>query len=277
MEVYKKKYLDIKDKIKVLYNLPDIKRHNKIVRSLNTLEIMLEDTLKGANYDFDNKSLQKFLDLTFSLLSQKTTKLIQDPRFNPQNLNEKTKDPFGLNAYAAELGRLREDEEDWKIYLDLDGVVADFDKRFTDLAGMSPSAFEAEYGKNKFWDFIDEGANKLKFWIGIPPMPQAKELIQYVSQFDYEVLTAPSAKKQSILGKNLWMKNMVKQGLFPSKPKVNFRKAKEKHKIKPNLTKKDILIDDRASTIDNWNNAGGTGILFTSTGQAINDLKKLDL
>ena len=65
--------------------------------------------------------------------------------------------------------------------------------------------------------------------------------------------------------------------LFPSKPKVNFRKAKEKHKIKPNLTKKDIIIDDRASTIDNWNNAGGTGILFTSTGQTINDLKKLGL
>jgi hypothetical protein len=114
MEVYKKKYLDIKDKIKVLYNFPDIKRHNKIIKSLNSLEIMLEDTLEGANYDFNNKSLQKFLDLTFSLLSQKTTKLIQDPRFNPQNLNEKTKDPFGLIAYAAELARLREDEDPYR-------------------------------------------------------------------------------------------------------------------------------------------------------------------
>lgn len=114
MEVYKKKYLDIKDKIKVLYNLPDIKGHNKIVKSLNSLEIMLDDTLKLADYNFNNKSLQRFLDLTFILLNQKVTKLIQDPRFNPQNLNEKTKDPFGLNAYAAELGRLREDEDPYR-------------------------------------------------------------------------------------------------------------------------------------------------------------------
>jgi 5'(3')-deoxyribonucleotidase len=179
-------------------------------------------------------------------------------------VEEKTKDPFGLNAYAAELGRLRENEE-YKIYLDLDGVVADFDKRFRDLSGMAPSDYESKNGKNAFWDFIDV-KHKVAFWVGIPPMPQAKTLVDYVSQHDYEVLTAPSIKKQSVLGKNLWVRNHTGK-LFPSKPKVNFRFAKEKHKVKPNLTQYDILIDDKASTIDNWESAGGTGILFTSTPQ----------
>jgi len=188
---------------------------------------------------------------------------------------DKPKDPFGLNAYAAELGKLREDEEEYKIYLDLDGVVADFDQRFKDLSGMSPSDYESKNGKNAFWDFIDV-KHKVAFWVGIPPMPQAKTLVDYVSQHDYEVLTAPSIKKQSVLGKNLWVRNHTGK-LFPSKPKVNFRFAKEKHKVKPNLTQYDILIDDKASTIDRWESAGGTGILFTSTPQTIEALKQLGL
>ena len=189
---------------------------------------------------------------------------------------QKTKDPFGINAYAAELGRLREEEQDYKIYLDMDGVVADFDQRFRDLSGMGPRDFEAKYGKNAFWDFIDEGDNKIKFWVGIPPMDGASQLVNYVSKHDYVMLTAPSIKKQSRLGKALWIKNHTGD-IFPSKPTVIFKAAKEKHKVKPSLTEKDILIDDKASTIDNWNAAGGTGILYTSANQAISELKKLGL
>ena len=33
------------------------------------------------------------------------------------------------------------------IYVDMDGVVADFDKRFEDLSGMKPREFEEKYGK----------------------------------------------------------------------------------------------------------------------------------
>ena len=38
-----------------------------------------------------------------------------------------------------------------------------------------------------------------------------------------------------------------------------------------------ILVDDRDDTIQRWNAAGGTGILYTSANQVINDLKKLGL
>ena len=39
----------------------------------------------------------------------------------------------------------------------------------------------------------------------------------------------------------------------------------------------DILIDDRMATINNWNNAGGTGIFYTSAQDAIKQLKELGL
>ena len=188
-------------------------------------------------------------------------------------VEEKTKDPFGLNAYAAELGRLREDEEEYKIYVDMDGVVADFDKRFRDLSGMNPSDYEAKNGKNAFWDFIDV-KHKLAFWVGIPPMSDAQSLIDYVSKHNYEMLTAPSIRKESLMGKGLWIRNWTKKGLFPSKPKVNYKSAKEKHKF---AAPSHILIDDKKSTIDSWNAAGGIGILHTSANNTISQLKKLGI
>ena len=194
---------------------------------------------------------------------------------NQPIVEEKTKDPFGLNAYAAELGKLREDDDkkNYKIYVDMDGVVADFDKRFTDLAGMSPSEFESKNGKNAFWDFIDV-KHKLAFWVGIPPMSDAQSLMDYVSKHDYEMLTAPSIKKESLMGKGLWIRNWANKGLFPSKPKVNYKPAKNKHHFAaPNH----ILIDDKQSTIDSWNAAGGIGILHTSAGNTINQLKKIGI
>ena len=187
---------------------------------------------------------------------------------------KKNKDPFGINAYARELGRLNEKVMDYKVYVDMDGVVADFDQRFLDLSGMMPREFEAKYGKNAFWDFIDEGDNKLKFWVGIPQMSDAQQLIDFVSKYDYEMLTAPSLKKQSLMGKGLWMINQTKKGLFPSKPKVNYKSAKNK---KDFAAPNNILIDDKPSTIDSWNAAGGIGILHTSAANTISQLKKLGL
>lgn len=171
---------------------------------------------------------------------------------------------------------IKENKLNFKVYLDMDGVVADFERRFTELAGMAPKEFENKYGKNAFWDFIDEGDNKIKFWVGIPPMPGAKELVSHiVANFDYEMLTAPSLKKQSLIGKTAWIKKWTKEGLFPSKPKINFKAAKNKHKVKDKLTKFDILIDDKASTIDNWNEVGGTGILYLNAEQVIKDLENV--
>ena len=188
----------------------------------------------------------------------------------------KKKDPFGLNAYAMELARgLEEQESEYKVYLDMDGVLADFDQRFRDISGMEPREFENKYGKKAFWDLIDE-ENKVKFWVGIPTMPGAADLVDAVKEYNYELLTSPSAKKQSYLGKILWVKNHIGD-VFSSKPRINFKKAKEKHLVKPQLAKTDILIDDREDTIGRWNTAGGTGIVYKSIGQVLNDLKKLGL
>ena len=188
---------------------------------------------------------------------------------------KKEKDPFGLNAYARQLAQLNEQKEDYYIYLDMDGVVANFDKRFKDLSGLLPNDFVDKYGKNAFWDLIDE-KHKVSFWRGIEIMPGAKKLVDFVSKYPYEMLTAPSVKKQSVIGKGLWITDKVGT-LYPSRPKVTYRPAKEKHNVKSKLTKFDILIDDKKSTIDSWDAKGGTAIFYQNADQVINDLKKLGL
>ena len=188
---------------------------------------------------------------------------------------KKEKDPFGLNAYARQLAQLNEQKEDYYIYLDMDGVVANFNKRFKDLSGLLPNDFVDKYGKNAFWDLIDE-KHKVSFWRGIEIMPGAKKLVDFVSKYPYEMLTAPSVKKQSVIGKGLWITDKVGT-LYPSRPKVTYRPAKEKHNVKPDLTKFDILIDDKMSTIDRWDAKGGTAIFYQNADQVINDLKKLGL
>ena len=50
----------------------------------------------------------------------------------------------------------------YTIYLDMDGVIADFDQRFKDVSGMTPNEYKDEYGMKKFWNLIDK-ENKVKF------------------------------------------------------------------------------------------------------------------
>ena len=241
------------------------------LQTINTTDVNADDHLEQLEreaYETGNIMFRSWTDsLTGNKLEEATKKLITEKK--------KNKDPFGLMAYAHELGRLREEESEYKVYLDMDGVLADFDKRFKDLSGMGPSEFESKYGKNKFWDFIDE-EHKISFWVGIEPMPGAADLVNAVKDYNYELLTSPSVKKQSYLGKILWVRNHTGD-IFPSKPRINFKRAKEKHEIKPQLSKTDILIDDRADTIGRWNAAGGTGIVYKNISQVLNDLAKLGL
>ena len=167
---------------------------------------------------------------------------------------------------------IKEDEDEYEIFVDMDGVVADFNKRFFDIADMLPSEFEEKYGKDKFWDLIND--NKKEFWVEIPMMWDARSLIDYVKKYPYKMLTAPSSKKDSLIGKTIWLRMHTNKLFGGNRPEVIFRAAKNKQEFSG---KNKILIDDRAKTIDQWNAKGGIGILHTSAENTIKQLKKLGL
>ena len=130
---------------------------------------------------------------------------------------------------------------------------------------MGPREYESSFGREKFWDFID---NKIgvKFWTGIEWMPEGKKLYDFVKQFDHKLLSAPSRNDASKIGKRMWVKKNTPGTQLILAAAVN----KQNYADKSN-----ILIDDREKNIQQWKDAGGIGILFKSTDQVIDELKKI--
>ena len=177
---------------------------------------------------------------------------------------EENKDPFGINAYARELGQLNEKVMDYKIYCDMDGVLADFESGYEELTGID---LRGEFQKgDDFWDPISEKG--VGFWAGLKWMPDGQELWDYLKPYKPDLLSAPSREQSSRIGKHVWVKHKI-----PG-TKLILRYAKQKQEL---ATPESILIDDRQVNIDQWEAAGGIGILHTSTANTIQQLQKLGL
>jgi len=180
---------------------------------------------------------------------------------------KKNKDPFGLNAYARELAMGLEENEkvmDYKIYCDMDGVLADFESGYEELTGVD---LRGEFQKGEdFWDPISKAG--VGFWAGLKWMPDGQKLWDYLKPFNPVLLSAPSREQSSRIGKHVWVKHKI-----PG-TKLILRYASQKQEL---ATPESILIDDRQVNIDQWEAAGGIGILHTSTANTIQQLQKLGL
>jgi cytidyltransferase-like protein len=180
---------------------------------------------------------------------------------------KKNKDPFGITAYALELARGLEEQEDpkYKIYVDMDGVLVDFDGGYEKLTGMTTRAAD-EKGPEFFWKPISKAG--AKWWITLNWMPDGKQLWDYVKKYNPELLSAPSREEASKMGKRIWVKREL-PGV-----KLILRSADKKQEFaSPNS----ILIDDREKNIEQWKSAGGVGILHTDAASTIKKLKELGL
>lgn len=171
---------------------------------------------------------------------------------------------------------------DYKIFVDLDGVLADFvagtNKAMSQVYGEDHIHDEDEYNRNskyrsKMWTglrkYQDEHGGE--FWHELPLMKDAKQLWNYVSQYPVEILTATGNPEY---GAGEQKYRWVAQHIDPN-VKVNLtRKSSEKAAMAaPNH----ILIDDKEKSIQPWIQAGGIGILHTSAANSIAQLKKLGL
>ena len=178
---------------------------------------------------------------------------------------KKSKDPFGLNAYAMELARLREEETQYTIYCDMDGVLVDFDRGYQELTGMTTQQADA-MGGDTFWEPLTQAG--AKWWITLNWMPDGKQLWSYIKKYTPILLSAPSKQESSRLGKRVWVKRELPD------VKLILRPASQKQQY---ASPTSILIDDRQKNIDQWEAAGGIGILHTSTANTIEQLKQLGL
>ena len=171
----------------------------------------------------------------------------------------------------------------YKIFCDMDGVLTDFETQFhtklnqvgkdyypmKDIQKVEkPKDFEKIFGMEEFWKCID-GVVGVGFWVGMDWMPQGRELWDFISPYNPQLLTSPSKNNTSRLGKNLWVKN----NLNP-KPRVNFAYSADKQRY---ANENSILIDDKKSNIKEWIAKGGIAfrVKGCDIGPAIQGLKEL--
>jgi hypothetical protein len=165
---------------------------------------------------------------------------------------------------------LFEEEEvmNYTIYSDMDGVLSDFDKRFMEFSdGIPPGQYEQRKGKEEFWKLIDDTVG-VPFWAGMDWMSDGKEYWNYIEKYNPIILSAPSKKEESKYGKRIWKKRNM-----PNNKMILVPAWKKKEYANPTS----ILIDDRADNINQWEAAGGIGILHTDAASTIAKLKKLGL
>ncbi len=143
------------------------------------------------------------------------------------------------------------------IYLDMDGVVADFDAAVSQILG---------YNREPFTRYPDEDwqqiLNHPRFYRHLPICKDAKYLVTNVLHMAHQ--KSMDVKFLSALPKGndfpwaAYDKVMWAQDYFPMIP-VWIGPYSEDKQLRSK--KGDVLIDDRVSNIDQWNSKGGFGIL----------------
>jgi len=180
------------------------------------------------------------------------------------------------------LKSLLKEEVKYKIYCDMDGVLTDFSGDFMKLAKQigeddiserddvpnnAAARYEKQHGSEAFWKVVEQGG--VKFWSDMNWHPGGKKLWSYISNFDTEILSAPSKRvlQDCIKGKRMWISRL-------GSPKIHFRSKDKKREF---ANKNSILIDDLKSNIKDWNASGGIGILHRNVNSTIAQLKEIGL
>jgi len=169
-----------------------------------------------------------------------------------------------------------EDMEDAKpiVYLDMDGVLADF---FGGIEKMYGVENWKQLTNDKTKDLKKEVIDRITgtdFFATLPKFPTADSLIDMVKKFTggtFSINTSPlrGDHENSSKYKKVWISNNIER---PDEIIVTGRKetyATDKGTGTPN-----ILIDDRPVNIQKWQAAGGYGILYQANRDQLTKVKK---
>ena len=150
--------------------------------------------------------------------------------------------------------------EDRRLFLDADGVLADFDASARRLLGMTPREFEAKHGRGAFWKQLAKAKN---FYGTLPEMPDARLLFDAVRHLQPTILTGLPLGSWAAPQKVEWA-----AAHFPGVPIITCM-ARDKHK---HMHRGDVLVDDRENHRAAYEAAG---VAFVHHNSAEDSLRQL--
>ena len=152
------------------------------------------------------------------------------------------------------------------LYLDMDGVIANFF-----------DAFAKMHGKDH-WKLIQDKEKAIAtlrytdFFNTLEKFPTSDALVEFArSTGDWGICSSPLTgdRDNSAYWKRVWLTRM---GYLPDLDKLIFTGMKEKYATDKLDGKPNILVDDKPSNIDRWVKKGGIGILYQANENSFEDL-----
>jgi hypothetical protein len=134
------------------------------------------------------------------------------------------------------------------VFLDCDGVLADFDTYAEAYFGMPPRVYEKQVGSAQFWSELEAKGN---FYRNLPLMSDARELVEGVAHLSPTILTGCPRGNWAEAQKVAWANEH-----FPGIPVITCRSADKRAHAKPG----DVLIDDWPQHRHRWIEMGGVFI-----------------
>ena len=146
------------------------------------------------------------------------------------------------------------------LFLDCDGVLADFDAGARRILGTDVRTFEARHGKREFWRRL---ARAPDFYATLPEMPDARKLFVAVEHLTPTILTGLPIGNWAAPQKVRWTAEH-----FPGVPIITCM-ARDKFR---HMTGADVLVDDSLTHRAAWENAGGTFVHHRSAQESLREL-----
>lgn len=151
------------------------------------------------------------------------------------------------------------------IYLDMDGVLADFFHEYAKLAGVPAD----EYGRHDYRSIPpaknDPTLTKMvgtDFFYHLPKFDTADALVDLVLEYVPYFNICSSPLRDDHKNSEHWKREWIKDNLHIQPTDIIITGMKEKYAVNNEDGSPNILIDDRAAVLERWTTAGGIGIKY---------------
>jgi len=152
------------------------------------------------------------------------------------------------------------EERGRQLFLDCDGVLADFDSHAERIFGLPPRQAQAEIGSERFWA---ELRNRPDFYRKLPLMPDAQQLFNAVKHLDPIILTGCPLGGWAEPQKLAWAAEH-----FPGTRMITCLSIDKRLHMKSG----DVLVDDYLKYRQRWEEAGGIFIYYSNADSAIAEI-----
>lgn len=152
-----------------------------------------------------------------------------------------------------------------QLFLDCDGVLADFDHAAEAIFHMPAPQAQQQLGQKRFWNTLRRHEN---FYGTLPLLPDALKLFHAVEHLHPIILTGCPLGGWAEAQKHRWAATN-----FPRTRMITCM-AREKHL---HMKSGDVLVDDFLKYRESWENAGGLFIHHTSANRTLAELTRIGM